>query len=375
MGFRPFFLFAAFSGAFFPSYWASVVANGRPYFGSLMSPVAWHAHEMFFGFAQALLAGFLLTASANWTGKKPTQGRPLALLAILWIFEHFLLLIAVPRELAALGALSFQIVFTVLLFKALQGSPRNLVSIGVWSVFYLLAKTLWIYSAVIENESLRQISTGITLGLIRFIILLIAGRIIPFFSQKRFPSLKVEPPSWLQPLVLIPLGALCLPLNLVHPSLPIPFYFWAFVAVLVQFVFWKPQRTCSEPMLLILHTGILWMLVHFGMETLNGLTSLFSSFSVSIHAFTMGALGSFAIGMMTRVALGHTGRPIQSNRVIMLMFLCVTLGTMVRVGVPFFKPSLFTASLHWASGFWTLSFLVYLIYFTPILLKPRVTGS
>lgn len=363
--FRPFFLGAALVASLGMLVWVLFLHLGLLPPDSL-PPLLWHGHEMLFGFAAALMAGFLLTAVANWTGRPTITPLSLGVLALLWLAGRvaFLLPAVVPYTVAALLDAAFFPCLAVVVARPilLTRNIRNLFLIPLLSAF-ALADVLFHLAVVglLEIPPLHILLWVIDLFVV--LMLVIGGRVIPFFTERRLPQLRVRSRDWLNAIVN---GGAAVVL-LLDVALPGSIALGIASLVLGLFVAarlygWRPWVTLGEPMLWILHAGYLWLAIGLVLRgialTAGGLTEL-----TAVHALTVGALGSLAIGMMTRVALGHTGRPLAAGWLMAMAFLLVTLAAAVRVsGV--------VGLLSLAGTLWTAAFAIYFVRFLPVHLGP-----
>ncbi|MEQ9364287.1 MAG: NnrS family protein, partial [Leptospirales bacterium] len=344
-----------------------------PYAGKLFTAPAWHGFEMFAGFASALVAGFLLTASANWAGVPHRGGWPLVALTAAWLVERVVpLLPAIPEVALLLIQWPYTVLFLYLLFAQLRTNPKNFRIFMPWLLLFLTARHLYALGGFLEDSEIIALARNLFVADLRLLIVIITGRIIPFFMSKRIGFRPGVPPV-IEYASVLSIGALFIP-----DLLPVPdrietaFFCLALIANCARFLYWRPWRTWPAPLLWILHAGYLWLLLHL---LARGVPDVFPGVGeVHLHIFTAGALGTFAIGMMTRVALGHTGRLIEADRWIVAMYICVFIGAFLRIAAPVWTPGWYIKSLHYSSGFWTLAFLIYLIRFVPILFGPRPDG-
>lgn len=375
IAFRPFFLLTALAAFLFPTLWASYYSGHIEIDAIFFDPLSWHAHEMIFGLTGALMAGFLLTAAANWTQSKPYSGKYLILLSFCWITERILILSKLnPFYILIAAQLFFIILFFLLLFQLKNHPKQRNIFIPIFLAF-CIAKYLFLYGAYSYNPEMQEAGKVMALGLIKVLILLIAGRIIPFFTQKRFSHLKINIPMPIQALSVLPVLLMAIPLPLMQEG---PVRIFLLIVALIfnslRLGMFLPHKSAKEPMLAILNIGIGWMIIHFLLELTAAMNLDLFFYQASLHSFSTGVLGSFAIGMMARVSLGHTGRKIIADKSILSAFACVQIGALARVFLPLL-PVEYNSTLHISSGLWSLAFLIFLIKFTPILIRPRPDGK
>lgn len=363
--FRPFFLGAALFASGGMLLWVLFLHLGLLPPSSL-PPLLWHGHEMLFGFAAALMAGFLLTAVSNWTGRPTTTPLSLGVLTLVWLAARaaFLLPAIIPYTVAAIVDTAF---FPCLAFVVARPilaarNHRNLFLIPLLTGFALADALFHLAVAgVLRIPPLHLLLWVIDLLVV--LMLVIGGRVIPFFTERRLPEVKPSSRTWLNgtvnggaALVLLLDVALpgSVPLGVASLSLAL------FVAA--RLYGWRPWRTVGEPMLWILHAGYLWLAVGLTLRGLALMTGWLAELT-AVHALTVGALGSLAIGMMTRVALGHTGRHLTAGWPMALAFILVITAAGLRV-------SGMVSLLSLAGTLWTAAFAIYFLRFLPVHLGP-----
>ena len=367
-GFRPFFLGAAlFAVVSIPLWMVLLTAGGR----TGLPGAQWHAHEMVFGYGGAVLAGFLLTAVRHWSGGRATAANlPLALLVLAWLAGRIVHLpgVADVGALAAAPDVAWLLGVTVAIGRPLvaAGSKRNYgfllalpaltgltvaLHLGRWDGSFLLELALMIFVAILA---------------------VVGGRIVPLFTRNARPALGVESIAAVEPLV--PLG---LALVVIAPFLrSIPGARAVFLviggAILVaRMSRWRALGTRDEPLLWILHVGCWWL--PLGLFLLAAGAMGWIPLAVGTHALGAGALGSLTVGMLARVSLGHTGRPLTAPRSATIAFVAVVLAGILRTVAPLFGTP--TGMLHGASTLWAVGFLAFLIGYARILVTPRADGK
>jgi uncharacterized protein involved in response to NO len=375
LGFRPFFLLAGIAAVLLPSLWLWLyLGSNAPdlYYG----PLLWHGHEMVFGFTLAVVAGFLLTAVRNWTQESTPRGRALLGLALLWLAGRLAPFAAawLPAWLIALVDLAFlpllALVLAVPLIRHRQTS--NL-------VFLLILFALAVCNLLVHLELLGLAPLGMgrqaILQAVYIIVLLITimgGRVIPFFTEKAIPGMQSR--SW--PLVdHTGLGALLL-FILLAPFMPAAAALCALVAGLahgVRLAGWYHRGIWSRPLLWVLHLGYGWLVTGLLLEALAWQGWLAAS--LALHALTLGGIGMITLGMMARVALGHTGRKLEIRPSVVWAFGLLALATGVRVLLPLV--AIAGAYPYWvlfAGILWVGAFILFILAYWPVLLRPRIDG-
>lgn len=357
LGFRPFFLAAGAHAVLLMALWLPVLRGSLDLGG--LSPLLWHGHEMLFGFAVAVIAGFLLTAAQNWTGLRTPSGAPLAALFLLWLAGRVGFLVpALPAGLVALADLSFLPVLALVLAwpilkaKQLHNYP-----------FPLMLLALAAANALMHLEWLGRAATA-SLGLhlaayvVVAMIVVMGGRVIPSFTDNR---LRTRARRWTRIERLVPLVTLgALLAALVAPDSPVTALFAALAAAVhaVRLAGWYTGKLWSVPLLWILHLGYAWIVLGF-----------------ALHAFTAGGIGVLTLGMMARVSLGHTGRMLEPAPPMTWAFVAINLAALIRVATPLVYPEAYAMGMAAAGLLWIAAFGLFAAIYAPILLRPRVDGK
>lgn len=373
-GFRPFFLLAAayavFSMLVWSGFWGGYV--GPPSYFS--DPTLWHAHEMLYGFTMAVVAGFLLTAVANWTGWSPVRHTHLFLLCCLWGLGRVAMTVPqIPQTLALVLEGLFIPALAISLLVPLYKSrnARNFVFL------FLLAGLFVSDMAFMIQHDLKIMH--ITLLFILMMISVVGGRIIPAFTvaalRQRGQEVRVRDQKKLDGACLLSLLALIASFVAKGEAGALQTLIATLAAALhaLRLRHYHSWHSRVDPLLWILHAGYLWLVI--GLALLAVALSGHFPLSLALHALTAGSIGSLTLGMMCRVALGHTGRPLICPRLMVVAFWLIQLAALLRVLGPWLWPSLY---LEWiiASGLlWAGSFALYLIAFGPVLLRPRPDGQ
>lgn len=376
-GFRPFFLLAAVFAAGKVLAWL-LVLNGLLPLGGAAGPYFWHAHEMIFGFATAVVAGFLLTAASNWTKRETAVGRSLLALVGLWALGRVAMAAAafLPGALVAAVDLAFLPAVGVAVGVPIvkSGSRRNYVLLVV-----LLA--LWIGNVSMHAAAAGLVSIPWTTGaylavnVLTLLMLLIGGRVIPMFTRNATGRDGIRSVPALDRLAGLSMAALTLAEALRPGSAAVGWLALVTASVaLARTARWGTLAALSNPLLWILHVGHGFIVLGL---LLKGLAALFGSVppAISLHALSVGAIGGLTLGMMARVSLGHTGRMIVIDPVTRVAFHAIVLAAVARVAGPLLWPM--QGLIFWvASGLlFSLAFGLYLFVFSPMLLRPRVDAK
>jgi uncharacterized protein involved in response to NO len=370
LGMRPFFFLTALSAIFFPMYLITVLFNGYPFPGEILDVVRWHGHELMFGMVGALLTGFLLTASSNWTGRPPLSGAPLLALVLLWITTRLIFFFGQAHELVLMitGPL-FLLCLLGLMLKSLKGHA-NFWVINPLLFFFTIAQVLYLGGALYYESQLHVLGLHLAQAVLFFFLFIFSGRLIPFFTNSRFKQPLITTQPLLENTIFI--SAL---LFFVSPTFPMAHGLLGLL--LTMLLSWRVIRLWSlkslqDPMLWCLHLAHLWLPLYFALKSFEAFTPEFALAQPAIHALFVGGIGLFSASIMTRASLGHTGRPIAASKLVILMIVCLTLGSLLRVFEPLVTQTLSITLMHSSMGVWTLGFIFFLIKFTPIYFRPRL---
>ncbi|MDI4634072.1 NnrS family protein [Pelomonas sp. V22] len=371
LGFRPFYLLAAGFALFSVPLWA------LQFSGLIQAPLlrgsAWHAHEMLFGYTLAVVIGFLFTAGRNWSGQATPTGRPLMLLAALWLLARVLVL--TPWTWAALlvnlavpwgGAWG--------LWRALKrgSNRRNYFFVGLLVAMGAAAGVLHL-----NLMGLLQLPTGlglpVALDIVLFMIAVMAGRILPMFSNNGVPGLNAQRKAAVERASLGTVLALLAFDGLGITGLPL-LALLALAAVVhaLRLLLWQPWRVLAKPLVWVLQLAYAWLPVHLALRF--GAQLGWWASGPATHALTLGLIGMITMGMITRTALGHTGRPLQAGPVELLAYLALGLAAVVRVFVPLLWPAALLVSVQISTLLWVFAFGLYLWRYGPMLMRPRADG-
>ena len=374
LGFRPFFLLAGWLAILLMAFWVPVFVGGVAS-DIYYAQIDWHSHEMIFGYTVAVIAGFLLTAARNWTNTPTPSGLPLAGMGALWLVARILpILVAIfPRWLIAAADLAFLPTFAIgILVPLLQNNEkRNL-------IFLPLLAVLWSADLLVHADVLglapNLARKGVFLGLdvIILVIVIMGGRVIPFFTERALSVVlkRWRIVEWLSPVsvILFLVAELFRPDSVTSASLAA----LAACANGARLAGWYTPRYWRVPLLWVLHLGYGWIVVGFYLKAGTALGLVPPQFT--IHAFTVGGIGVLTLGMMARVSLGHTGRPLKVGAAMTTAFVLINLAAVGRGLLPPFFPQFFSQLIVASGAFWIAAFTIFIIVYTPILIQPRVDG-
>lgn len=372
MGFRPFFLFGVGYLILILIFWIATLQGWSSFFG-----VTLHGHEMVLGFFPAILAGFLLTATQHWTGRRGVHGRPLQILLGFWVLGRLAFLSSVYFGNAWLGILD--LLFLPLLLWYLKPYLFRSDQRAAW-IFGILVGLLFLSNGMYHLEEIGWAVGGqrraliLALHVFLVIISILAGRIMPFFSSQ------VVKPYNVRPWILLDAAGVIITLLYALVCFLIPYGFlqgWvAFLAGiihLIRFFRWQPHRSYQAPILWILFLGYASLVGGFflsaGVYFFNFLPGL------AFHAFTVGALGLYVVGMISRVTVAHTGRPITASGPTQIVFWLMVIALGFRVGLPLVRVDLMILGAVASAMLWLVAFSLWLIHFYQQLLTPRIDGQ
>lgn len=372
LGFRPFYLLASSFAAISIGLWALQFAGwlGTPY---LAGPL-WHAHEMVFGFALAVIVGFLFTAGRNWSNRPTPTGWPLAALAALWLAGRVLVLTPFGWAAAIVNA-AFPIAAAVALaipFWAARNS-RNYFFVGLLVLMGAASFAIHL-SQLGVLELPAWLGVQIALDVVLFIMAVMGGRVIPMFTNNGVPGADATRHPWVEKTALGSVLALLAADLLQLPAAALAVLLAAAaMAHGARWWLWQPWTTWRTPLVWVLHAAYLWIVLHFGLRALASLGFIAPTFAT--HALTVGAVGGLIIGMMTRTARGHTGRPLRADRFDLACYVLVMLAALVRVGVPLIAPSATLHAVLCSAALWSAGFGLYAVRYWPVLSRPRLDGK
>lgn len=377
-GFRPFFLLAALSsvltlavlaGSLWLAAWPS----------ALLPPSRWHGHEMLFGFVAAAIAGFLLTAVPTWTNRPPVSGLPLAGLALLWVagrvvWSPGLMLLNTPLTL--IDGLFFPALGVAVGLPLVR--TRNFRNLPFLLILALLtaANLLFILTHLGRIPALLFDPLRFAANLAQLMIAVIGGRIVPLFTRnalaKAGVAVSITPAVWLDRAALAAVTAV-IAFDVLEPDGRTAGVTALAAAALLaaRLVRWHGHRTLRMPIVWVLHVGYAWVVAALALKAawiLGGAAWA----ATWLHALTAGAFGTMILGVMTRVALGHTGRPLQVSTPIAVAYILVSVGAVLRITAPVVAPDHYLQSLTAAMAVWASAFVVFIAVYWRVLVSPRV---
>lgn len=377
-GFRPFFLLVGLHGAVMVPAWLAVL-YGATQLPDAIPPLFWHAHQMVYGFAAAGLAGFMLTAVPSWTGAPARRGVPLIGLVLLWLAGRIVMTFPGPLpawaaaivDLAFLPALAFAIAGPLVA----SGKRRNLMLLVPLTLF-------WAGDAMMQAQFLGLADdtamTGARLGIdvMLLMIAVIGGRIVPTFTANvlRASGISFEP----RRVPLFDIGSIGSIALLLVSEAATGTGLVTGAAALVAAVLngirlsgWGGQRTLKNPLLWVLHLGYAWLVIGLLLKAAAAIDVVPDA--AALHTLTIGAIGTMLVAVMSRAALGHTGRPLRAHPVTVAAYALVSAAALLRIAATEL-PDIYCALLAGSGIAWTGGFVLFLWIYTPVLATSRPDG-
>ena len=380
-GFRPFFLLAGIDAIVNMAVWLFAYFEPDAWPSSPIMPMYWHAHEMLFGFVAAAIAGFLLTAVPGWTGRSSYAGRPLVLLAALWLAGRIALFppIHVPTLVGAGIDLAFFPVLALSLAPSLISARKfqNLPFLALLTALFLANLTFHLGTLGLVPVG-EHIGLGLAIDVVCILIVIVGGRIIPAFTRGGLG--KVNIPTDIRSRAILEYAAIASIVAVLVADMIEPISQFngavALFAGLIQALRlsqWQGHRTVREPLLWVLHVGYAWLAIGL---LFKGIWLLYApNFAEKwIHALTVGAFSTMILAVMTRASLGHTGRALIAPAPMAITYLLVTLAAAIRILGPALAPQDYDQIIALAGTLWIAAFGLFLRVYTPILLWPRADG-
>lgn len=374
-GFRPFFLLGAIYAGLGILIWLPL------FFGDIIiptafSPLDWHIHEMLYGYLPAVVTGFLLTAIPNWTGRLPLQGGPLLVLVLAWIAGR----VAVWCS-STIGAVVAGLIDVLFLFLVFAATIREVVAGRNWRnlppIFIVLIFLIGNVIFHVEDHEMGTVELGTRVGIAAAVSLisLIGGRVIPSFTHNwltrgnpgRLPALFGR-----FDIAVLVLSLIALAVWMASPT-------WTYTGALmlasgvahaVRLGRWAGDRSLRNRLVLILHIG--YAFVPLGFLLLAGAILFPQTIPVSagIHAWTVGAIGTMTLAIMTRASLGHTGQALAAGPLTQAIYAAVLLAAFLRIAATF-ASGVVPLLLEAAAAAWIAAFWFFAIGYGQLLLQPR----
>ncbi|MGE0665815.1 MAG: NnrS family protein [Sphingomonadales bacterium] len=378
-GFRPFFLAGAAWAVIALVLWLASFLGGIALPISI-DPLAWHRHEMIFGFVGAVVVGFMLTAIPNWTGRLPLAGAPLAALIALWLTARVALLFSEALGLAAAAALDigFYVIFAVIAGREVVAAKnRNLPLVVLVLLFGFADAIDYAGAAGVIDDAEAGFRTSI--AIVVLMISVVGGRIIPSFTRNWMAKrawnkgLPTQPRNFDQ--ATLALTALALLAWVTVPSAQLTGIALLVAAALqlVRLGRWRGWRTLPDPLVLVLHIGYLWVPTGLLLLACTILGAAVPR-TAAIHALTTGAMATMILAVMSRASLGHTGRKLKAGPATVGIFILITLAAILRVIAPLGLLD-YQLGVEAAGASWASAFTLFLLAYGPILIRPELSDT
>ena len=378
-GFRPTFLMAGLAALTLIPAWVAVWVFGAS-LGINWPPTLWHAHEMVFGFVGAAIAGFLLTAVPSWTGHRGFGGPPLMILVAVWLCGR--LVVASGASWPAGAVLAVDVGFLVLLAgllapPLLRARNRNTPLLFVLALL-AMCNIAFHWALMQRDASAASHSLLMAIDIALLMVTVIGGRILPAFTSSGLHASgsKVTVRAWpLMAAAAIGVMVAVALVDLLWPNSRGAGVLAGIAAIIqaIRLAQWRTTATLKQPILWVLHVAYAWLPLGLALKSAALLAGIAGS-AFWLHALTIGVLATMVFGVMTRAALGHTGRPVVARPLTVAAYVLLLLAGVTRVfglstGLNYSLVILLSASL------WTSAFAFFLWVYVPILCSPRVDGK
>ena len=356
LGFRPLYLLAGAYAAVGVPVWVLQYAGWLPRANPL-----WHAHEMLFGYAFAVIAGFLLTAVRVWTARPTPSGTALAAIAGLWLLA---------RVLGFFSLTAACLVDALFAVAVAWGIGRPILASRNRNWFFIVL-VLALGAASVAFQAYPRAALTVALDVVLLVVAIMAGRVIPAFTNNAIPGAGARRDRWTE---YGALGSILLLIALDLAGLPVwPAALPAALLHAARLWLWAPLATLRRPILWILHLSYAWVIVHLALRGLADLGVVPAG--LATHALTIGAIGGLTLGMMTRTSRGHTARPLAVGRWEVAAYVLVHAAALVRVAAPMLLPHAYAAFVLASGVLWSAAFAIFTVVYVPILTRPRLDGE
>lgn len=373
-GFRPFFMLAGVFAALAIPLWLLIYLKGDS-MPSGAYGLSWHSHEMLFGYLGAVLTGFLLTAIPNWTGRLPINGLGLMGLTLLW-FTGRISFWVLPMGSIWIGLIdgAFLIVVALVIWREIIAGKnwRNLPVAGIVSVF-AAANLAFHFEAALNLPA--GFGQSLALGIIIIMITFIGGRIVPSFTRNWLKSQNIKIlPAEFSSFDKIVIGVTVFSVVLWVGWPGEGYTGWAMIGagllVLIRLLRWQGFRALSQSMIWAMHLGYMWVGASLLLIGSAMLWPDVVSPGMGLHALTVGGIGGMTLAVMIRATLGHTGRARTSDALTTVLFVLINLAALARIVAPLY-PAHYNAALVVSGTLWTVSFLLFVYRYGPMMGKAK----
>lgn len=376
LGFRAFFALAGFSALTLIVLWSAMI-KGELTHETYFSQNYWHAHEMLLGYSVAVIAGFLLTAVKNWTGKPTLTGDQLAGLCLLWLYGRIIPFYegVLPNGLIALIDFAFLPVMAYQIAKPIlqAGQYKNLMFVGLLLLLALGNGLVHAEILGLQNNT-AWLGFELVIATIILMILIIAGRVFPFFTERGLPgTLAIRNPLFDTLSITSAVLVFALQMADISGTVLALAALFAVVANVARLSGWYVQKIWYVPLLWVLYVGYGWIILGFALTVLAAYSLVLPS--LALHAFTLGGIGVLTLGMMARVSLGHTGRALRVSNAMAIGFMLINLAALFRVLLPALLPGWYNVLVYASTFSWLAAFSLFIFVYAPILISARADGQ
>jgi len=334
---------------------------------------------MIYGYALAVIAGFLLTAIRNWTGIQTIHGLPLQLLFLCWMLARIAFLI--PSQQALVAGVILDNLFIILLAVAVTipiVRAKLWKNMGIVSKIYFLLAGNIVYSIGLLGSFPDEERIGIYIGLymILSLILVLSRRVIPMFIEGGVGyAVSLKNHLWVDISgFLLFLAFAVSDIFFTYPALTAWLAAALFILHCIRIWGWHTHGIWSKPLLWVLYLAYAWIILGFGLKSITFIAGI--SPYLAVHAFTVGGIGMMTLGMMSRISLGHTGRNVmQPPSMVGPMFFMLFLGALVRVIFPLMFAGHYLLWIGISQALWIATFALFLYLYASILIRPRIDGQ
>ncbi len=378
LAFRPFFLAAMLFAVVSVAGWLLLYHNYTAWRPAGFDAVSWHGHEMVFGYAMAVIAGFLLTAIKNWTGRQTVHGAPLAWLAACWLLARLMPLIDTPQSTVVMAVADMLFMAAVVVAASIPvWQARQVKQVGILAkLVLLLASNLVFYLGLfglLEDGVRWGLYSGVYLVIA--LILVMGRRVIPFFIEKGVDTpVTITNYRWVDISSLLLLLALWLLDVFAQTGLAVAIVAALLTGVhIIRLVGWHSAQLWRKPLLWVLYVAYSFIVLGFAIKAASPLLAIPPG--IALHAFTYGGIGIMTAGMMARVSLGHTGRNVfEPPASLTYGFALLLLGAVVRVILPLLAMQWYANWILLSQLLWIAAFMLLLLVYAPMLTTTRVDG-
>lgn len=376
IGFRPFFFLGSLYAAIAIVIWIIAYRTGHQN-QSFQTSLNWHAHEMLFGFTTAIIAGFLLTAVRAWTSQKTARGFWLFALVLLWLIPR--ILSPIPLSHLQLPIAILDILFLPCIALSIArpllaaGNKRNYI-MPIVLIMMTAANVAFHLQVLGITINTARPSLTLMLHLILLLLVLIGGRVIPYFTTRAIPDARTNQSKIINALSIATVLILIIANFISIPVLiACTISFASALIHLIRMGFWYDKRIWSNPLLWVLHVGYAWVPIGFALDAYAELSNI--NQNLSWHAWTVGGIGTLTLGIMARASLGHSGRPLKHSKLTVAIFVFITAAACIRVIPAIFLPSQYIRFIELSSVLWFLAFLLFAISHARIYFSHRPDGK